>query len=111
MGKGARLKNRRRQVRKELVRRELERLTQDPRHVEAVQRLVSELRTEAYYVIARLVDEALVALFGMGTPNRAKVWEYVKARAIWEPYVEQGLTINESVQEIERKKGERRNEQ
>lgn len=106
MGKGARLKNQRRQVR-----RELERQARDPRHQEAVQKLVSELRTEAYYVVARLVDDALVDLFGMGTPNRAKVWAYVKARAIWEPYVEQGLTINESVQEIERRKGERRNEQ
>lgn len=110
MGKGARLKNRRRQVRSQ-VRKEIERLTQDPRHQEAVQKLVSELRAEAYYVVARLVDEALLDLFGMGTPNRAKVWEYVKARAIWEPYMEQGLTINESVQEIERKKGDRRNEQ
>lgn len=106
MGKGARLKNQRRQIR-----RELERHARDPRQQEAVQQLVSELRTEAYYVIARLIDDGLSELYGFGDTRKARLWAYVKARAIWEPYMEQGLTIDESVQEIERKKGEHRNEQ
>ena len=106
MGKGARLKNQRRQVR-----RELERRARDPRHQEAVQQLVGELRTEAYYVIARLIDDGLSELYGFGDTRKARLWAYVKARAIWEPYMEQGLTIDESVQESERKKGEHRNEQ
>ena len=93
MGKASRLKKQRRQVR-----RELQRQAKDPKQQQAVENLVRELRTESYYVIARLIDDGLSDLYGFGDARKGRLWAYVKARAIWDPYMEKGLPINESVE-------------
>lgn len=90
MGKAARLKKQRREIR-----RQLERQAQDPQHQQAVENLVKELRMEAFYVLARLVDEGLSQLYGFGDSRKAKLWAYVKYRAMWEYYMEQALPIHE----------------
>src|SRR5690606_48558 len=94
MGKGARLKKQRREIR-----RELQRQAKDPKQQQAVENLVKELRFEAYYVIARLVDDGLSELYGFGDTRKARLWAYVKARAIWDPYMERGLPINEAAEQ------------
>lgn len=90
MGRAAKLKSQRREMR-----RELERQLHDPRHHREVEEAMAAMRGECYYILARLVDDALSDLYGFGERRRAKVWEYVKARAIFEPYFERGLPLEE----------------
>lgn len=98
MGRAAKLKARRREIR-----RELERAARDPDIRRRHEELVSELRAECFYVLARWVDEAL-AEEGFGPKRRGRVWGRVKGRALWAAYMEQGLPIDEAIHEaVERR--------
>ena len=90
MGRAVKIKSQRRELR-----RELERQLHDPRRHREVEEYMAAMRAECYYIVARLVDDALRDLYGFGDVRRARVWEYVKARAIWEPYMERGLPLEE----------------
>src|SRR5690606_41220320 len=90
MGRAVRRKRRRREMR-----RELERQMSDSRLHREVEEYMAAMRAECYYIVARLVDDALRELYGFGERRRAKVWQYVKARAIWESYMERGLPLEE----------------
>ena len=92
MGRAAKLKRQRREMR-----RELERQLNDPRRHREVEEYMAAMRTECYYILARLVDDALRDLYGFGELRRARVWEYVRARAIFGPYIERGLPLEEAV--------------
>lgn len=94
MGKAARIKAQRREVR-----REIERQARDPRQRQAVEALVKELRAECYSKLSGLVDDALSELYGFGDTRKARLWAHVKASALWEPYMEQALPIDEVVGE------------
>ena len=90
MGRAAALKRQRREMR-----RELERQLHDPRRHREVEEAMAAMRAECYYILARLVDDALRDLYAFGDVRRARVWEYVKARAIWDGYFERGLPLEE----------------
>ena len=90
MGRATKLKRQRRELR-----RELERQLRDPGLHREVEEYMAAMRAECYYIVARLVDDALRDLYGFGDLRRARVWEYVKARAIWESYMERGLPLEE----------------
>ena len=92
MGRAAKLKRQRREVR-----RELDRQLRDPGLHREVEEYMAAMRAECYYIVARLVDDALRDLYGFGDVRRARVWEYVKARAIWDGYFERGLPLEEVV--------------
>lgn len=78
------------------VRRELARAAADPEIRRRHEQLVSELRAECYYVLARWVDEAL-AEEGFGPKRRARIWGRVMGRALWAAYMEQGLPLQEAI--------------
>src|SRR5690606_38491723 len=92
MGRAAALKRQRREMR-----RELERQLHDPRRHREVEEYMAAMRAECYYILARLVDDALSDLYGFGDLRRARVWQYVKARAIWDGYFGRGLPLEEVV--------------
>lgn len=90
MGRAVKIKSQRREMR-----RELERQLRDSRHHREVEEAMAAMRGECYYIVARLVDDALRDLYGFGGLRRARVWEYVKTRAIFDPYFERGLPLEE----------------
>src|SRR5690606_12589347 len=94
MGRAAKLKRQRRELR-----RELERQLHDPRRHREVEEAMAAMRAECYYIVARLVDDALRDLYGLGAVRRARGWGYVEARALWDGYFERGLPLEEAVEE------------
>src|SRR5690606_1087452 len=90
MGRAAAIKRQRRELR-----RELERQLHDPRRHREVEEAMAAMRAECYDIVARRVDGALRGVDGVGDVRRARVWQYVKARAIWDGYFERGLPLEE----------------
>lgn len=96
MGKAARLKA----FRKE-VRRELARAAADPDLRRRHEELVSELRAECFYYLLNLFSDALREE-GFGPKRLARVLGRVKGHALWGLYMEQGLPLEEACEERER---------
>lgn len=94
MGRAAKLKRQRREIR-----RELERQMRDIDLNRQVEELVVELRGECFGFVKSLVDDGLKTLYGFGDQRLGKLWAYVKNRALWEWYMERGLPLEEAVEE------------
>src|SRR5690606_34943323 len=92
MGRAVKIKRQRRGLR-----REMERQLNDPRRHREAEEYMAAMRAECYYFVARLVDDALRDLYGFGELRRARVWQYVKTRALWDGYFERGLPLEEVV--------------
>lgn len=90
MGRTARLKAQRREIR-----RELERQLRDPRRHREVEEAVRMLRQECLTFLALRVDEALEKEFGFGPKRRARLWGRVKGGALWDALMERGLPLDE----------------
>lgn len=90
MGRAVSLKKQRRQIR-----RELNRQLHDANLHREVEEYMAAMRSEAFYLAFRLVEDGLRDLFGFGGKRIGKLIAYIKTRAIYDPYFERGLPLEE----------------
>ena len=102
MGQAAKLKQFRREVRRELAR-----AAADPEIRRRHEQLVSELRAECFYYLLDLFCDALKEE-GFGPKRLARVLGRVKGHALWGLYMDQGLPLEEACAERERIRREKR---